>query len=71
MKTILKSVLVGGLLTTFALAQQPSDDSGRRGLAYSPEHRTRQTSALAYVINVAFEFGVVDLRNTQRSAAVF
>ena len=69
MKTILTSVLVGSLLTTVALAQQPSGDSGRRGLAYNLERRRPQTARpaspnlMAYVINVAFEFGAVDLRS--------
>ena len=49
MKTILTSFWVGSLLTTLALAQQASDDIGR--------------GELAYVINIAFEFGRVDLRS--------
>jgi len=69
MKTILTSVMVGTLLTTLAVAQQPSRFAGRRGFAYNPERRTDQTSSrgadsrLAYVITIAFQFGVVDLRN--------
>jgi hypothetical protein len=70
MKTILTSVLVGGLLTTVAFAQQPSRAFGRRGLAYKPELRTPQTATRAntpnlmvYAINIAFEFGAVDLRS--------
>lgn len=68
MKTILTSFLVGSLLTTLALAQQPSPDFGRRGLVKNLERRTAQAAApdtpnlMAYVINIAFEFGAVDLR---------
>jgi hypothetical protein len=69
MKTILKSVLVGGLLTTLTLAQQPSGGLGPRRSAYKPERQapdspdSERRKPLAYVINVAFEFGVVDLRS--------
>jgi hypothetical protein len=69
MKTILTSVLVGSLLTTLALAQQPSRDFGRRGLTYNPERRAPQThtpatpNLMVYAINIAFEFGAVDLRS--------
>jgi outer membrane protein assembly factor BamB len=69
MRTILTSLLVGSLLTTLALAQQPSRDFGRRGLANNLERRTAQTTTpatpnlMAYVINIAFEFGAVDLRS--------
>jgi hypothetical protein len=69
MKKILISILAGSLLTTLALAQQPSPGFGRRGLSYNPERRTPQTATpatpnlMAYVINIAFEFGAVDLRS--------
>jgi hypothetical protein len=69
MKTILTSVLVGSLLTTLAVAEQPSRFAGRRGFAYNPERRTVQTSAaggasrMVYVITIGFEFGAVDLRS--------
>lgn len=69
MKTILTSFLVGSLLTTLALAQEPSHDFGRRGLVNNLERRTAQTATpdtpnlMAYVINIAFEFGAVDLRS--------
>jgi len=69
MKTILTSLLVGSLLTTLAVAQQPSRFAVRRGFAYNPERRMDQTSLrgadsrLAYVITIAFQFGVVDLRS--------
>ena len=69
MKTILTSVLVGSLLTTLAVAQQPSRFAGRRGFAYNPERRTAQTSApgaarlMVYAITIGFEFGAVDLRS--------
>jgi len=69
MKKILISVMVGTLLTTLVLAQQASRGFGRRGLAYSPGHRTVQTATqvtpnlMAYAINIAFEFGALDLRS--------
>lgn len=69
MKTILTSVLVGSLLTTLTLAQQPSRVLGPRGsVINNPERHASQThmppsSEMAYVINIAFEFGVVDLRS--------
>ena len=69
MKTILTSVLVCSLLTTLAVAEQPSRFAGRRGFAYNPERRTAQTSApgaaslLVYAITIGFEFGGVDLRS--------
>src|SRR4051812_48796220 len=69
MKTILTSVLVGGLVTALAVAEQPSRIAGRRGLAYNPERRTPQTSGpgaanlMVYAITVGFEFGAVDLRS--------
>jgi len=69
MKTILTSVLVGSLLTTFALAQQPSRGFAERRLAYNPERRTPQNATpatpnlMVYAINIAFEFGAVDLRS--------
>ena len=69
MKTILTSVLVGSLLTTLAVAEQPSRFAGQRGLPYNPERRTAQTSApggasrMVYAITVGFEFGAVDLRS--------
>jgi hypothetical protein len=69
MKTILTSVLVGSLLTTLAVAQQPSRFAARRGFSYNPERRTAQTSAqgaasrMVYAITIAFEFGAVDLRS--------
>jgi len=68
MKTILNSLLVGSLLTTFAVAQQPSGLAGRRGFAYNGELRSAATSppgrasSLAYAITIAFEFGAIDLR---------
>jgi hypothetical protein len=55
------------LLTTLALPQQPSPDFGLRGLVNNHKRRPDQTQApanrsvLAYVINVAFEFGALDL----------
>ncbi|MBV8729619.1 MAG: hypothetical protein JO336_07400 [Acidobacteriia bacterium] len=68
MKTILTSVLVGSLLTALALAQEPSRVSGPRGvLANNPERHGppthRSATHMAYVINIGFEFGVVDLHN--------
>ena len=69
MKTILTSLLVGSLLTTLAVAEQPSRFAGRRGFAYNPERRTAQTSApgaaslMVYAITIGFEFGAVDLRS--------
>ena len=69
MKTILTTVLVGSLLTTFAVAEQPSRFAGRRGFAHNPERRTAQTSTpatpnlMVYVITIGFEFGAVDLRS--------
>ena len=68
MKTILTSVLVGSLLTTLALAQQPSQGFGWRGWVHNIERRRAQTATpatpnlMAYAINIAFEFGAVDLR---------
>jgi len=69
MKTILTSVLVGSLLTTFAVAQQPSRILGRRGVINNPERRAAQTPApatpslMVYAINIAFQFGALDLRS--------
>lgn len=69
MKTILTSVLVGSLLTTLAVAEQPSRFAGRRGFAHNPERPTVQTSAaggaslMVYAITIGFEFGAVDLRS--------
>ena len=69
MKTILTSVLVGSLLTTLALAQQPSQGFGWRGWVHNIERRRAQTATpatpnlMAYAINIAFEFGAVDLRS--------
>ena len=70
MKTILTSVLMGSLLTTLALAQQPSLSSlGRRGFINNPARRTAPTgppatpSLMVYAINIAFQFGAVDLRS--------
>jgi len=70
MKTILTSLLVGGLLTTLTLAQQPPRALGRRGLVVNnsesgaPQTHTPATpNLIAYVINVAFEFGALDLRS--------
>src|SRR6516165_1181320 len=66
--TILTSVLVGSLLTTLALAQQPSQGFGWRGWVHNIERRRAQTATpatpnlMAYAINIAFEFGAVDLR---------
>lgn len=68
MKTILTSVLVGSLLTTLALAQQPSRRPWRE-LAHNPDRRAAQTATpatpnlMVYAINVAFEFGALDLRS--------
>jgi hypothetical protein len=67
MKAILTSFLVGGLLTTLALPQQPSPDFGGRRLVNNHKRQPAQTdtpanpSVMAYVINVAFEFGALDL----------
>lgn len=67
MKTILTSILMGGLLTTFAVAQQPSRFAGRRGFSYSQGPQMSKTRAqgnakrLAYVITVGFQFGALDL----------
>ena len=66
MKTILTSILVGSLLTTVALAQEPSRGFGRRGFVHNGEPQTAQTAPpaiplIAYAINIAFEFGVLDL----------
>ena len=69
MKTILTSVLVGSLLTTLALAQQPSQGFGWHGWVHKLEPRRAQTATpatpnlMAYAINIAFEFGAVDLRS--------
>jgi hypothetical protein len=69
MKTILTSFLVGSLLTTIGVAQQPSQDLGRRGLGNNLPRRTAQTATpgapnlMAYVLNIASEFGAVDLRS--------
>ena len=69
MKTILTSVLISGLLATFALAQQPSRNFGWRGGIDNPKRQTAQTrvavnpSLMVYAINIAFEFGAVDLRS--------
>ncbi len=68
MKAILTSLLVGSLLTTLALGQQTSADFGRRGVVNSHQPRRGHPgppatpSLMAYVINVAFEFGALDLR---------
>jgi len=69
MKTILTSVLVCGLLATLAPAQQPSRVLGRRGVIHNPERRAAQTAApaipslMVYAIDIAFQFGAVDLRS--------
>ncbi|HLJ14924.1 MAG TPA: hypothetical protein VKV15_10545 [Bryobacteraceae bacterium] len=69
MKTILTSVLVGSLLTTLAPAQQSSLVLGRRGLINNPERRTAESAEpaipnlMVYAINIAFQFGAVDLRS--------
>src|SRR5215831_9218670 len=69
MKTSLTSVLVGSLLTTLAVAQQPSRFAGRRGFVYNPERRTAQTfapgaaSLMVYAMTIGFQFGAVDLRS--------
>jgi hypothetical protein len=71
MRTILTSVLVGGLLTTLSVAEQPSRFAERRGFAYRPEGRTAHpfapspgaASRMVYAITLGFEFGAVDLRN--------
>ena len=68
--TILTSVLVGSLLATLALAQQPSRVLGPRGLVVNnlegraPQTHTPTTpNLMVYAINIAFEFGAVDLRS--------
>ncbi len=67
MKTILTSVLVGSLLTTLAPAQQPLGLLGRRGVINNRARRTAETAApsnpslMVYAINIAFQFGAVDL----------
>src|SRR5579859_4407541 len=69
MKTILTSVLVGSLLTTLAVADQPSRFARRSRFAYNPERRTAQASTpaapnlMVYAITIGFEFGAVDLRS--------
>jgi hypothetical protein len=69
MKTILTLVLMGSLMTTVAVAQQPSMNAGRSKVALHAQRRTaRRTTppdpnALAYVITIGFEFGAVDLRS--------
>jgi hypothetical protein len=69
MKSILTTVLVGSLLTTLAVAEQPSRFAGRRGFAYNPERLAAQTSSpsvdslLVYAITIGFQFGAVDLRS--------
>lgn len=68
MRTILKSILVGSLLTTLAVAEQPSRFAGRRGFAYNPERRIAHSapgaaSQMVYAITNGFEFGAVDLRS--------
>ncbi len=65
MKTILTSFLTGALLTTLALAQQPSHDSGRRGLVVDNREHEPHQSQMAYVINanIPAEFGAIDLRS--------
>lgn len=69
MKTILTSVLVGGLLTALSFAKQPSRDFGRRGLDHNHERRrpepTRANAPnlMVYTINIAFDFGALDLRS--------
>lgn len=66
MKTIFSSLIVGTLLTTLAVAQQPRL-GGRRGIPYHPKTRTvkaspsAKPSLLTYVITIGFEFGVVDM----------
>jgi hypothetical protein len=68
MKTILTSFLVGSLLTTLALGQQTSSDFGRWGSVNNHQRRPVHPvppptpNLMAYVINVAFEFGALDLR---------
>src|SRR5215831_17664051 len=67
MKKILTFVMVGGLLTTLAVAQQPSRFAGRRGFSSNQEPRTAgisgrdKASLLTYAITVGFQFGAVDL----------
>lgn len=68
MKTILTSVVVGSLLATLALAQQPSRVLARQGFGYNPGHRTAPTAAqapnlMAYAITIGFQFGAIDLRS--------
>jgi len=63
MKTILTSVLVGSLLTTLTLAQQPSRGFWQRTLADNPERRTPHRNLMVYVINTALEFGALELRS--------
>ncbi|MEO8050955.1 MAG: hypothetical protein ABI833_11115 [Acidobacteriota bacterium] len=69
MKTILTSVLVGSLLATLAVAEQPSRVVGRLGFADNAKRRAAQHSApgaaspMVYAITIGFEFGAVDLRS--------
>ena len=67
-KTVLSSLMVGSLLTTLAIAEQPRL-GGRRGLPGNPKARTAKASpsakpsVLTYVITVGYEFGAVDLNS--------
>jgi hypothetical protein len=69
MKTVLTSVLVGGLLTTFAVAQQSSRVAGRHGFSFNQTSQTAEVSTLgnpshlAYAITIGFQFGALDLRS--------
>jgi hypothetical protein len=71
MKKIVISILVGGLLTSLALAQpaSPSRFGGRRGFSKHQGIRTVQASApgkpslLIYAITIGFQFGAIDLRS--------
>ncbi len=66
---ILRLVVVGGMLTTLALAQQPSRRIGRGGVIHNFGRRTESSAVratpdlMAYVVNIAFEFGALDLRS--------
>jgi len=67
-KTVLSSLIVGSLLTTLAIAEQPRLRRPR-GLPYNAKTRTAKVSpsakpsVLTYVITVGFEFGAIDLNS--------
>lgn len=69
MKACLISILVGGMLTTLAFAQQPSRFAIRRAFGHKPGVETAQSSAplnpslMVYGITIGFEFGAMDLRS--------